>query len=77
MPFLFNRVIYDTCTRMKVDGSANMVEEFYWCPSPDDVDKDNDNLFQPNGEYGICHDFLNPPGTIEKITFFAKIISIT
>ena len=67
LPFLFNNVFYDTCTRLKVDGSLNKVEEFYWCPSPDDVDKENDNLFLPNGKHGRCNDNLKPPGIFSKI----------
>ena len=62
MPFTFNRVTYDTCTRAKVDGTPNKVEVFYWCPSPDNVDTYNYNLFLPNGRHGICHDFMKPPG---------------
>ena len=62
MPFVFNKVSYDHCTRAKVDGTANTVEPFYWCPSPEDVDRDKSNLFLANGKHGICYDFLKPPG---------------
>ena len=66
LPFVFNRGYYDTCTRQKVDGTPNNVEEFYWCPSPEDVNKGENNLFQPNGKYGKCHDYLKPPGIAEQ-----------
>ena len=66
MPFTYNRVTYDTCTRAKVDGTQNNVEVYYWCPSPDAVDKNKNNLFMPNGRHGICHDFQKPSGI--KIT---------
>ena len=63
LPFTFDRVMYDTCTRAKVDGTPNKVESFYWCPSPEDVDKDKNNLFkQPDGQYGKCHEYMKPPG---------------
>ena len=62
LPFTYNRVHYDHCTRAKLDGTQNEVEDFYWCPSPFDVDKDNGNLFQTNGKAGKCYDFLKPPG---------------
>ena len=68
MPYVFNRAYYDTCTRAKVDGSLISVEEFYWCPDPQDVDKENNNEFQANGKYGKCHDFLKPPGTMFVIS---------
>ena len=65
LPYIFNRAYYDTCTRAKVDGSLIAVEEFYWCPDPNDPGfKSNNNEFQPNGKYGKCHDFLKPPGNI-------------
>ena len=64
LPFTFDRVMYDTCTRAKVDGTPNKVESFYWCPSPEYVDKDKNNLFEPGNSpyYGKCHKFMKPPG---------------
>ena len=63
LPFTFDRVMYDTCTRAKVDGTPNEVESFYWCPSPEGVEKEKNNLFkQPDGKYGKCHEFMKPPG---------------
>ena len=63
IPFTFNRVLYSTCTRAKVDGTPNKVESFYWCPTNEDVDKYKNNLFkQPGGKYGKCHEFLKPHG---------------
>jgi hypothetical protein len=52
-----------------VDGSANKVEDFYWCPSPEDVDKENDNLFEPivGQPVGKCSDHLKPPGIFQVI----------
>ena len=62
LPFTFDRVMYDTCTRAKVDGTPNKVENFYWCPSPEGVEKDKNNLFKQDGQYGKCHEFMKPPG---------------
>ena len=50
-----------------MDGSLNKVEDFYWCPSPEDVDKENNNLFERNGKYGRCNDHLKPPGIFQEI----------
>ena len=73
MPFVFNRVYYDHCTRTKTDGTAG-VESFYWCPSPSDVTKvdlfdDNliDSIFTANGKYGKCYDYLKPPGNVSAL----------
>ena len=68
LPFTFDRVMYDTCTRAKVDGTPNKVESFYWCPSPEYVDKDKNNLFPGHyaGYYGKCHEFMRPPGKEEE-----------
>ena len=73
LPFTFDRVIYDTCTRAKVDGTPNKVESFYWCPSPEGVEKDKNNLFKPNGQYGKCHKFMRPPGK-EKENLYSENI---
>ena len=64
LPFTFDQVMYDTCTRAKVDGTPNKVENFFWCPSPEYVDKDKNNLFEPgnNPYYGKCHEFMKPAG---------------
>ena len=62
---------YDTCTRAKVDGTPNMVEDFYWCPDPAHVDKTKNNLFLPNkpNQYGLCHNHVKPPGTFQAMIF--------
>ena len=76
IPFVFDRVYYDHCTRAKVDGTPNTVEDFYWCPSPEDVDKNNNNLFLANGKHGKCYDFLKPPGIFQYFISMSRNESI-
>ena len=75
-PYIFNRIYYDTCTRAKVDGTPNTVEKFYWCPSPEDVDRNNDNLFLIDGKYGICHEWNKPPGNQQKMNIKNEKIKV-
>ena len=62
LPYVYNRVYYDHCTRARLEGTSTLLEDYYWCPSPFDVDRDNNNIFQPTGKAGKCYDFMKPPG---------------
>lgn len=59
LPFIYDRVYYDDCTRLPHDGSPGFAS-YYWCP--------DQKYLLPNNEYnqsapiGKCPDFLKPPG---------------
>ena len=66
-PFLFNGAYYDQCTRLDTDGSLNLPEDDYWCPSPFNItyasaDYFGVAVFSNGGEVGLCPDFAKPPG---------------
>ena len=63
MPFVYDRVVYDACTRLSHDGSPGY-SPFYWCPvakyttSNDEIS----NIFTESRPVGKCPQFLHPPG---------------
>ena len=61
IPFLYDRIYYDTCTRTSHDGSPAF-NEFYWCPDPRHLIGENGNEYNQSAPIGKCPDFLKPPG---------------
>ena len=58
MPFVFDRVYYDHCTR-KNNTLQSRYSQFYWCPDPRDVIGNNEYVV--DGGIGACPEFLKPP----------------
>ena len=59
MPFLFDRVYYDHCTR-KNNTLQSRYTTFYWCPDPRNVSENNVYSI-PSGPIGACPEHLKPP----------------
>ena len=62
LPFVFDRVVYDACTRLTPDDSPGY-SDFYWCPDPTYLIEPN--IYNQSAPIGKCPDFLKPPGKIE------------
>ena len=61
MPFLFDRVYYDRCTRVD-HTKTERYGDFFWCPDPSYVNVSNTYI---DGEpVGICPKILHPEGKI-------------
>ena len=58
MPFLFDRVYHDYCSR-KDFNQTKRYAEFFWCPDPRKISGDN-NLYEPKKPVGQCPKFLHP-----------------
>lgn len=73
MPFIFNRVHFDFCTKKKPDGSAGFAD-YYWCPDPNFVNDSNE--YTANEPIGKCTEFLYPKGTptLSQSCYVAYII---
>jgi hypothetical protein len=59
MPFIYDRVYFDYCTRKSHDG-ASRYEKQFWCPDPRVVTANN--VFNQGDDLGNCTEFLHPPG---------------
>ena len=57
MPFVYDRIFYDSCTRQKHDGTPGR-EAFYWCPDPNYIV--NGNEYNTSEPIGKCPEFLIP-----------------
>ena len=60
MPFLYDGVHFDYCTKKKIDGEG--YEDFYWCPQPSFLDDKNTFSVEEGDERGKCTEHLYPPG---------------
>ncbi len=57
LPFLFNRVWYDSCTRRDHEGIESY-KPYHWCPDPRQL---NESLiFETGGFFGYCPKILEP-----------------
>ena len=62
MPFLYDGVHFDYCTKKKINGDG--YENFYWCPQPSFVDEENTFSVEEGDERGKCSENLYPPGNV-------------
>lgn len=58
LPFLFNGVWYDYCTRKDPTSETKFVD-YFWCPDPSAVNDTNEYI--SGNSVGKCPDFLKPP----------------
>ena len=75
MPFVFNRVYYDYCSRKNTDVFAGGFNSYYWCPDPAFVEDDTNTYRHPvQPPIGKCPEYLYPPGNIVSYNFTTFLV---
>ncbi len=60
MPFIFDRVYYDRCSRKNNDPTGTGFNPYYWCPDPREVDGANTYDHANSKPIGKCPEYLYP-----------------
>ncbi len=73
IPFLYDKVYFDYCTRKSFDNPITLAD-VYWCPSPTNVGANN--AYTQGQPYGMCTEYLHPPGNKIPLMFIALLLSM-